>query len=144
MPRQVHPHHLEPPGQPFPHRLPGGQGLGEPVHQHHPFPVGVVAAVGRWQVPFPMWVERAVAGWPLPFQLWVERAVDGRPLPFPVGIGEVVDNGRHPFTGWATLPHRGTRYRTGWVSRARSGWVDGALDAVVEGAGVVDHAGSLA
>jgi hypothetical protein len=34
-----------------------------------------------------------------------------------------VDNRRHPFTGWATLPHRGTRHRTGWVSRARVGRV---------------------
>ena len=84
-----------------------------------------------------------------------------------------MDNGRHLFTGWATLPHRGTWHWTGWVSRVRSertlgagtqcagtkwvgrvrsertlgawsGWVHGALDDVVEGAGVVDHAGSLA
>jgi hypothetical protein len=37
-----------------------------------------------------------------------------------------VDNRRHPFTGWATLPHRGTRHRTGWVSRARVGRVPDA------------------
>jgi hypothetical protein len=82
-----------------------------------------------------------------------------------------VDNRRHPFTGWATLPHRGTRHRTGWVSRARVGrvsrarvgWVSRArvgrvrdarvglvrraIDDAVQGAGwtgVVGHAGSLA
>ena len=36
VPGQVHPDHLPPPGQPLPHRRPGGQRLGEPVHQHHP------------------------------------------------------------------------------------------------------------
>jgi hypothetical protein len=74
-----------------------------------------------------------------------------------------VDNRRHPFTGWATLPHRGTRHRTGrvshargpvrvarvgqvrvgWVRVARGGWVRvgwvglvwGALDDAVQGAG---------
>jgi hypothetical protein len=82
-----------------------------------------------------------------------------------------VDNRRHPFTGWATLPHRGTRHRTGWVSRARVGRVPDArvgrvpdarvgrvpdariglvrraIDDAVQGAGwtgVVGHAGSLA
>jgi hypothetical protein len=66
-----------------------------------------------------------------------------------------VDNRRHPFTGWATLPHRGTRHRTGWVSRARVGrvryarigLVRRAIDDAVQGAGwtgVVGHAGSLA
>ena len=66
-----------------------------------------------------------------------------------------MDNRRHPFTGWATLPHRGTGRRTGWVSRARVGWVRyarvgwvrRALDDAVQGAGwtrVVGHGGSLA
>jgi hypothetical protein len=82
-----------------------------------------------------------------------------------------VDNRRHPFTGWAALPHRGTRHRTGWVSRARVGRVPDArvervsrarvgrvpdariglvrraIDDAVQGAGwtgVVGHAGSLA
>jgi hypothetical protein len=66
-----------------------------------------------------------------------------------------VDNRRHPFTGWATLPHRGTRHRTGRVRRARVGLVRYArvglvrcaLDDAVQGAGwtrVVGHGGSLA
>jgi hypothetical protein len=37
-----------------------------------------------------------------------------------------VGNRRHPFTGLARLPHRGTRHQTGWVSRARVGRVPDA------------------
>jgi hypothetical protein len=58
-----------------------------------------------------------------------------------------VDNELLLFPAWATLPHRGTGHRTGWVSRTRTRWVRCALDDVVQGAGgtgVVGHAGSLA
>ena len=35
-----------------------------------------------------------------------------------------VDSREHPIRRWATLPHRGTRHRTGWVEGAHgAGWV---------------------
>jgi D-alanyl-D-alanine carboxypeptidase len=33
-----------------------------------------------------------------------------------------VDSRRRPLRGWATLPHRGTRHRTGWVRRGPGGY----------------------
>jgi hypothetical protein len=35
-----------------------------------------------------------------------------------------VHSREHPIRRWATLPHRGTRHRTGWVEGAHgAGWV---------------------
>jgi len=55
-----------------------------------------------------------------------------------------VDNPARLIRRWATLPHRGTRRRTGWVRAYRAR--PGALDDAVQGTRwpeVIGHVGSL-